>query len=231
MHTSPRHTPAGDTARGSGALGSGALGSGDRQAVFLPLTVQVARSAATADRKRADAPSPSSPTGAPDAQPSGAQPSGAQSSGAQPSSAQSSGAQSSGAQPSSAQPSDAQSSGDQPSGARETAQEVRRCAEAAEFTAYGCWNALRGGCRSAERTLLPARLDDLVQAASEYVDLRWWHGSGSPHRRRVAEAQQRIDEAVHEGDGAEFAEAFVGYDQALATAMVSARSTVESSTR
>ncbi|MHA6802461.1 hypothetical protein [Salinifilum ghardaiensis] len=198
MHTSPRHTPAGDTARGAG----------HRQPVFLPLTVQVARSAATAEPKRAEAPRRAAPAGAAGAPSPGARggPRGAQGSGSQ-------------------------GPGAQGSGARGSAQEVRRCAEAAEFTADGCWNALRGGCRSAERALLPARLDDLVQAASDYVDPRWWYGRGSPHRRKVAEAQQRIDEAVHEGDGAEFAEAFVGYDQALATAMVSARTTVESSTR
>lgn len=115
--------------------------------------------------------------------------------------------------------------------ARVRAGTVRRCAEAADFTADGCWNALLGGCRSADRALLPVRLHALVDATTTYLGPKWWYGSGSPYRRKVTEAWIRIDDAVHEGDGAEFARAFIGYDQAIATAMVSARSTVESPTR
>ena len=47
---------------------------------------------------------------------------------------------------------------------------------------------------------------------------------GSPHRSRVAGAEARIADAVRDGDGAEFAEAFAGYDQAVATAVASVRS-------
>ncbi|WP_010694269.1 hypothetical protein [Saccharopolyspora spinosa] len=111
---------------------------------------------------------------------------------------------------------------------RERVGEVRRCAEAADSAAAGCWAALLGGCQSAERKDLPSRLRALAEATSGYVGAGWW--AVSPHRRRVAEAQLRINDAVREGDGAEFAEAFVGYDQAIATAVVSVQSNVESPT-
>ncbi|GAB3670613.1 hypothetical protein [Saccharopolyspora tripterygii] len=110
----------------------------------------------------------------------------------------------------------------------ERADEVQRCAEAADVTAAGTWAALLGGCDSAERKDLPGRLRALINATSEYVGPTWW--AASAHRRRVAEAQLRINDAVREGDGAEFAEAFVGYDQAIATAVVSVRTNVESPT-
>jgi hypothetical protein len=38
----------------------------------------------------------------------------------------------------------------------------------------------------------------------------------------VTAAEARIIDAVRDGDGAEFAEAFAGYDQAVATAVASA---------
>ncbi|GAA4856928.1 hypothetical protein [Saccharopolyspora cebuensis] len=110
---------------------------------------------------------------------------------------------------------------------RARAGEVRRCAEAADTAAAGCWAALLGGCHPAERAELPSRLRALAEAASCYTGRTWWLGGGSAHRRRVTEAQLRINDAVREGDGAEFAEAFVGYDQALATAVVSVRSAPE----
>ncbi|SFS54553.1 hypothetical protein [Saccharopolyspora flava] len=109
---------------------------------------------------------------------------------------------------------------------RERAGEVRRCAETADVTAEGTWEALLGGCDSADRKDLPGRLRALIDATSDYVGPAWWETSA--HRRRVAEAQLRINDAVREGDGAEFAEAFVGYDQAIATAVVSVRANVES---
>ncbi|SDZ03851.1 hypothetical protein SAMN05216215_104376 [Saccharopolyspora shandongensis] len=111
---------------------------------------------------------------------------------------------------------------------RDGAGEVRRCAEAADVAAVGCWAALLGGCQSAERKDLPSRLRALAEATSGYVGAGWW--AASAHRRRVAEAQLRINDAVREGDGAEFAEAFVGYDQAIATAVVSVQNYVESPT-
>lgn len=105
----------------------------------------------------------------------------------------------------------------------------RRVAEA-DAAATGCWAALLGGCASPDCTALPRRLRALAEATSAHVGSTWWSTDGSTHRRRVAEAQLRIHDAVREGDGAEFAEAFVGYDQAVATAVVSAQTELESST-
>jgi hypothetical protein len=96
---------------------------------------------------------------------------------------------------------------------------VRRRADEANTAAAGCWSALLGGCQSVERKILPSRLTALAEATSAYAGRRWWFGHGSVHRRRVTEAQSRINDAVREGDGAEFAEAFVGYDHAIATAV------------
>lgn len=110
------------------------------------------------------------------------------------------------------------------------AEQVRRCAREADLAAARCWNALLGGCDSTERRTLPLKLRALADATSEYAGGRWWVGRGSGHRRRVAEAQLRINDAVREGDGAEFAEAFIGYDQAIATAVVSVPSKLESPT-
>ncbi|GDY29937.1 hypothetical protein [Gandjariella thermophila] len=99
---------------------------------------------------------------------------------------------------------------------RGSADIVQRRAEAAEATAAACWTALLAGCDSPARRALPARLRELTEATSSYAGI----GSGSVHCRRVTQAQVRIDEAVRDGDGEEFAEAFVGYDQAVATAVV-----------
>ncbi|PRW64894.1 hypothetical protein [Actinopolyspora mortivallis] len=108
---------------------------------------------------------------------------------------------------------------------------VRRRAEEADTAAAGCWAALLGGCHPPERRALPRQLSALAEATARYVGNGWWTEQGNGYRRRVAEAQLRINDAVREGDGAEFAEAFVGYDQAVATAVVSVRREPESSPR
>ncbi|MFR9729962.1 hypothetical protein ACL03H_12090 [Saccharopolyspora sp. MS10] len=110
------------------------------------------------------------------------------------------------------------------------AERMRRCVREADVAAVGCWNALLGGCDSTERRTLPLKLRALADATSAYVGPRWWVGHGAGHRRRVTEAQLRINDAVRDGDGAEFAEAFVGYDQAIATAVVSVPTELESPT-
>ncbi|GLZ35585.1 hypothetical protein Lesp02_77720 [Lentzea sp. NBRC 105346] len=91
---------------------------------------------------------------------------------------------------------------------------VRSVAEAANRAAADCWAALLGGCNSRSRDRLILTLHDLSEATV-----------GSSHYRRVMQAECRIDEAVREGDGAEYAEAFVGYDQAVATVLSRLRST------
>ncbi len=60
-------------------------------------------------------------------------------------------------------------------------------------------------------------------ATSLYLGSHCWYGTGSPHRGRVSDAEARIIDAVRDSDGAEFAEAFAGYDQAVATAVTSVR--------
>lgn len=101
------------------------------------------------------------------------------------------------------------------------AEAVGKFAEAAELAASDCWTMLVAGCNSASRRVLIGRLRSLTEATSRYVGPECWFRSGSPHRQRVVGAEMRIAEAVTDGDGEEFAEAFVGYDQAVATAVVS----------
>lgn len=103
------------------------------------------------------------------------------------------------------------------------AQVVQRHAAAAEAAAADCWIALLAGCQAPARHALPARLRELTEATSLYLGNSCWNGPGSPHRGRVAGAEARITDAVRDGDGAEFAEAFAGYDQAVATAVASVR--------
>jgi hypothetical protein len=105
--------------------------------------------------------------------------------------------------------------------ARVNAETVCEYAEAVELAASECWTVLVAGCDSPARRVLIGRLRTLTEATSRYVGLDRWFRASSPHRLRVVGAEMSIAEAVTEGDGAEFAEAFVGYDQAVATAVVS----------
>jgi hypothetical protein len=104
-------------------------------------------------------------------------------------------------------------------------------ADDADAAAAECWAALLGGCDAPGARILPRRLRELAEATKAFAGTRWWLGVGSEHRYRVGRAQQRIEEAITERDGADFAEAFVGYDQAVATALVRAHSRMESPTR
>jgi hypothetical protein len=114
---------------------------------------------------------------------------------------------------------------------RASADVVRRKATDANSAAAECWVALLGGCDAPGAKALPRRLRELSEATSMFAGLRWWQGDGSQHRQRVGRTQQRIEEALAERDGEEFAEAFVGYDQAVATALARAHSRLESPTR
>ncbi|WP_158888726.1 hypothetical protein [Amycolatopsis anabasis] len=96
---------------------------------------------------------------------------------------------------------------------------LRRVRET-EAAAGACWTALLAGCDSAGRWGLDSRLRQLSEATSVYVGTKWWFAEGSAHRRRVARAQADIEDAVADGDGQEFARAFVGYDHAMASAVV-----------
>ncbi len=118
---------------------------------------------------------------------------------------------------------------------RADAPEVLRNALLTERAAAECWTVLLAGCRpeasfpaegasaqwSAQRGL-DAQLRKLSEATAEHVGTRWWFADGSGHRKRVARAQENLVAAIAEGDGQEFALAFVGYDNAMAGAVVCA---------
>lgn len=106
--------------------------------------------------------------------------------------------------------------------APDAAAEVRITAIAVDTAAAACWNALIAGCGGAERGALPVRLRELVEATATYAGPAWWFSDGSVYRGRVTEAQLRIEEAARDGDGEDFAEAFVCFDQAVASAVVCA---------
>ncbi|TCP56281.1 hypothetical protein EV191_101222 [Tamaricihabitans halophyticus] len=103
---------------------------------------------------------------------------------------------------------------------RASALVVQRKAESANSAAADCWTALLAGCDTPGRRALPGKLKDLSEATSVYAGTDWWFGTGSNHRRKVAGAQARIEDAIRSGDGEQFAEAFIGYDQAVAAAVV-----------
>ncbi|TNC29633.1 hypothetical protein [Amycolatopsis alkalitolerans] len=89
----------------------------------------------------------------------------------------------------------------------------------ADRAADACWACLLTGADAGECGL-GAWLRRLSEATSAYTGTRWWFGAGSPHRERVARAHGRIEDAITDGDGSEFARAFMGYDHALAGALV-----------
>jgi hypothetical protein len=93
--------------------------------------------------------------------------------------------------------------------------QVHHGALRADVAAADCWAALLAGCDAPARRALPDRLRDLGVATSAYAG-----GLGPGDRGRMERAATRIVDAVADRDGAEFAEAFVGYDQAVATALV-----------
>lgn len=102
------------------------------------------------------------------------------------------------------------------------ARAVLRRAVAANATADVCWASLLGGCAPAKRWGLDTKLRQLSEATCEFAGTGWWFNDGSAYRRRVTRAQDRIEEAISEGDGPEFARAFAGYDHAVASVVVAA---------
>ncbi|MEU6645777.1 hypothetical protein ABZ863_24945 [Saccharomonospora sp. NPDC046836] len=115
--------------------------------------------------------------------------------------------------------------------ARTRATVVRHRAAEAETAAAQCWTALLAGCDSAGRWELSPRLRRLAEATSLYAGSHWWFAEGSVHRRRVASAQTSLEDAIADGDGGEFARAFVGYDHAMASAVMCAQSSTRSAPR
>jgi len=111
---------------------------------------------------------------------------------------------------------------------RASAEVVWRRAGEADQAAADCWMTLLANCDSPGRRALPSRLRGLTEATASYAGSSWWRGEGSYHRRRVTQAEHQIVEAVRDGDGEDFAEAFVGFDQAVATALVAVQARLES---
>jgi hypothetical protein len=107
---------------------------------------------------------------------------------------------------------------------------VLRKAIETEIAAGECWTSLLAGCGTDGRWGLGPRLRQLSEATSEHVGTRWWSTEGACHRGRIARAQSHIEDAIADGDGQEFARAFVGYDHAMASAVVCAVTRVETST-
>lgn len=105
---------------------------------------------------------------------------------------------------------------------RADAPEVLRNALLTDRAAAECWTVLLAGCDLAIKRGLDAQLRKLSEATAEHVGTRWWFADGSVHRKRVARAQENLVAAIAEGDGQEFALAFVGYDNAMAGAVVCA---------
>jgi hypothetical protein len=118
---------------------------------------------------------------------------------------------------------------------RADAAEVLRHALLTDRAAAECWTVLLAGCQAearfpaegssapfSARRGLDAQLRRLSEATGEHVGTRWWFADGSGHRKRVARAQENLVAAIAEGDGQEFALAFVGYDNAMAGAVVCA---------
>lgn len=89
----------------------------------------------------------------------------------------------------------------------------------ADHAADTCWSTLLAGADAVPHGL-DLRLRRLAEATQAYVGITWWFREGAVHRRRVAHAQSAIESAVTEGDGSEFARAFMGYDHAVASALV-----------
>jgi hypothetical protein len=110
---------------------------------------------------------------------------------------------------------------------RPTAEVVRFRAHSADAAAAECWAALCAGCDAPGRRDLPSRLRELTEATLDFAGTRWLFGRGAQHRERVTGELTRIEEAVAERDGADFAEAFVGYDQAVAAVLVNSHTRME----
>ena len=108
--------------------------------------------------------------------------------------------------------------------ARAAAEVLLRRATEADTAAADCWTALLAACDSPGRQALPGRLRALTDATADYAGSSWWRSEGSHLRRRVTEAQLQLVEAIRDADGEDFAEAFVGYDQAVATTVVAVQS-------
>ena len=94
-------------------------------------------------------------------------------------------------------------------------------ARRAEHLACHTWVALLGDCASSDRTEFTTGLRRLSLAVGGFVGDDWSGRDCSGHRDRIARYQWWLEEALADGDGAEFAEAFARYDDALARTVLS----------
>jgi len=108
---------------------------------------------------------------------------------------------------------------------------VRLRAAEVDSVAAECWAGLLAGCDTVIAKTLPGRLRALSDATSRYAGAGWWFAEGCKHRERVDAARARIEDAMAERDGAEFAEAFIGYDLAVATAVAKVHARSETPAR
>jgi hypothetical protein len=93
-------------------------------------------------------------------------------------------------------------------------------ARRAEHAAWDTWQALLGDC-DRPQTEFTTGLRRLSRAVGMFVGADWWNGAGCGHRDRIAGYQWWLEEAIADGDGAEYAEAFARYDHALARTVLS----------
>ncbi|MBM7771915.1 hypothetical protein JOD54_002119 [Actinokineospora baliensis] len=100
---------------------------------------------------------------------------------------------------------------------------VHATARRADSAAAECWAALLAGCDSPGKHQLPQRLRELSAAATPHAT--------ESHRGKIDQARTRIEEALTDRDGEDFAEAFIGYDQAVATALARANNRQETGDR
>lgn len=89
-------------------------------------------------------------------------------------------------------------------------------ARRAEHLAGDAWRTLLGGCDRNRRTEFTTGLRRLSLAVGVFVGDDWSDGMCSGHRDRITRYQWWVEEAFADGSGAEFAEAFARYDEALA---------------
>ncbi|MDQ2708497.1 MAG: hypothetical protein M3Z25_13045 [Actinomycetota bacterium] len=97
---------------------------------------------------------------------------------------------------------------------------VRGAVRRAELDSCAVWQSLIGDYDCAARAELLVGLRRLSLLVGVVAGDHWWNGDGHAHRDRVAGYQRWLEESLAESDGAGFAEAFAGYDEALARAVV-----------
>jgi hypothetical protein len=98
---------------------------------------------------------------------------------------------------------------------------LEAAARRAEHLAWDTWQALLGDCDRLRRTEFTTGLRRLSLAVGVFTGDDWSSGICSGHRDRIARYQCWLEEALADGNGAEFAEAFARYDDALARTVLS----------